>query len=329
MLSLARVLDGLEVALDEPLAVERRRAAVGDTVPAGLHRVGVVELRSGACVRYSRYCVTVFPPRRRPRPLEPGHADVLVARAGIRVTYNGCVDLFEGLDEPLVQRLAPGDPLGASFEALLEELSVQQPGARPMAEALLKRCLILLLRRQCDHHADHVRWPAPLEDPRLRRALDTMHRRPEQAFTVLTLAEEAGMSRSAFAARFCEALGQPPMEFLKSLRLARAAQLLIRTDLPVKSIASRAGYSSRSSFTRAFTAWHHAGPAAFRLAARRATSAPRRPKVPPHRRQSPPAAGWARPSLELITGPPTAARSGRRATPSGSPDTKRLRYSEA
>lgn len=63
------------------------------------------------------------------------------------------------------------------------------------------------------------------------------------------------------------ALGQSPIEFLKSLRLARAAQLLTHTDLPVKSVAARVGYSSRSSFTRAFVAHHRAGPTAFRIAA--------------------------------------------------------------
>jgi transcriptional regulator GlxA family with amidase domain len=59
-------------------------------------------------------------------------------------------------------------------------------------------------------------------------------------------------------------VGQPPIEFLKTLRLDRAAHLLARTDLPVKRIAARAGYSSRSSFTRAFLARYGLGPARFR-----------------------------------------------------------------
>ena len=74
------------------------------------------------------------------------------------------------------------------------------------------------------------------------------------------------MSRSVFAARFTEAVGHPPIEFLKTLRLDRAAHLLARTDVPVKSVAARAGYSSRSSFTRAFLARYGLGPARFRAA---------------------------------------------------------------
>jgi transcriptional regulator GlxA family with amidase domain len=90
---------------------------------------------------------------------------------------------------------------------------------------------------------------------------------PEQAFTLSTLAEVAGMSRSVFAERFVTALGESPMEFLKTLRLGRATHLLLRTDLPVKNIASRVGYSSRSSFTRAFLARYGAAPARFRTTA--------------------------------------------------------------
>ena len=263
MLSLARVLDGLEVALESPLIVDVRRNG-----PGHVGETGVVELSGGACVCFSRHAVTIVPPGRRQRAV-PASADryVVVARGRIRATYRGSVDLFERLEEPLVERLDPDDALRASSEALLEEITGQAPGARAMVEALLRRCLIMLLRRHCQG-SEHVPWLAPLEDAHLGQALASMRARPEEPFTLPALAEVAGMSRSAFAARFSAVLGQPPMEFLKSLRLTRAAQLLTNTDLPVKSIAPRVGYSSRSSFTRAFCARHGVGPTAFRRSAR-------------------------------------------------------------
>jgi AraC-like DNA-binding protein len=58
------------------------------------------------------------------------------------------------------------------------------------------------------------------------------------------------------------------MEFLARVRLARAAQLLAATELPVKMVAGRVGYLSRSSFTRAFLARHGVGPRAYRAAGR-------------------------------------------------------------
>src|ERR1043165_381863 len=81
------------------------------------------------------------------------------------------------------------------------------------------------------------------------------------------------MSRSVFAARFTSVRGEPPMEFLKALRLGRAAELLTRTDLPVKTVASEVGYSSRSSFTRAFVARYGCAPARFRSRSGAAASA--------------------------------------------------------
>lgn len=204
-----------------------------------------------------------------PRPPDAGgEPDVLLARGRVHATYQGTVGLFDHLREPLVESLAADDPLGRAFQELLDEIGAQRPGYRAMAEALLRRCLILLLRRLCDRNEQGLSWLGPLEDSRLGRVVTAMQDRPEHSFTLPALAEVAGMSRSVFAARFAGALGQPPIGFLKTLRLARAARLLLATDLPVKSVASRVGYSSRSSFTRAFAACHGVGPMAFRSAAR-------------------------------------------------------------
>jgi AraC family transcriptional regulator, activator of mtrCDE len=195
--------------------------------------------------------------------------DIVVASGRIHATYKGTIDLFDHLREPLVERVPSDDPICRSFEELLEEIRANRPGGRAMAEALLRRCLILLLRRYWEHGERRPSWLAAFDDARLGRAIAAMQDRPEQSFTLPTLAEVASMSRSVFAARFAEVLSQPPIEFLKSVRLARAAHLLTRTDLPVKVVASRVGYASRSSFTRAFVARHGLGPLAFRAAAGR------------------------------------------------------------
>ena len=57
------------------------------------------------------------------------------------------------------------------------------------------------------------------------------------------------------------------MDFVKEARLRRAADLLRRTDLPVKVVAHRVGYASRSYFSRAFKAYYRMDPVAFRRAA--------------------------------------------------------------
>jgi transcriptional regulator GlxA family with amidase domain len=126
---------------------------------------------------------------------------------------------------------------------------------------LFRRCFE---RRDCP-----LSWLATIENTGLGRALAAMHAQPQHCFTLAELAELAGMSRSVFAARFAHSVGRSPIEVLKALRLTRAAELLTRTDLPVKGIAARVGYASRSSFTRAFYARHGLPPADFRMPARR------------------------------------------------------------
>ncbi len=75
------------------------------------------------------------------------------------------------------------------------------------------------------------------------------------------------MSRAAFAERFRATFERSPMAFLRDLRLRRAARLLAETDLPVKTVAGRVGFASRSHFSRAFKASFGADPAAYRATA--------------------------------------------------------------
>jgi AraC-like DNA-binding protein len=278
MISLEQLLDGLEVAV-EPLATHaiRRDGSIdcgqmdGPAIHYALRGSGRLEIADGETVGVSARTVIVVPPGHHARIVTQDggrRSDVRVACVGIRATYRGSIGLFDHLHEPLVEHVAADDPVRQSFEELLDEVDARRPGCRAMSEALLRRCLIWLLRRFFGRGRCGLGWLAPLEDARLGRAVTAMHERPQHSFTLPELAEVAGMSRSVFAARFSDTLGQSPIEFLKALRLARAAQLLARTDLPVKGVAARSGYSSRSSFTRAFVARHGIAPAAFRATGR-------------------------------------------------------------
>jgi len=286
LISLDRLLDGLEVEAEPFVVHDLRRECTpscGPMKPA-LHCTrsgsGVVELAGGATVRFSRHNVIVLPPRRRAGIVperstvgarmkeEAGTSPKVVTACGaIRATYQGSVGLFDQLREPIVENFAADDPIHRSFQDLMDEIAGTRAGSRAMVETVVRRCLILLMRRHFRHVDARTSWLVGLDDVRLGRAMALMHDRPQQSFTLRALAEVAGMSRSVFAARFADAVGQSPIEFLKMLRLARASQLLMNSDLPVKTVAARVGYSSRSSFTRAFHAHHGIGPTAFRTAA--------------------------------------------------------------
>src|SRR5438477_8793935 len=143
MISIDQLLDGVTVSV-EPLTVEPG-SAPGSVRACGT--AGVVHLVGGARLYCSPDNVVVLPAR------GCGHCDLGPGRgfrtgAGrIRVTYRGAVGLFDTLREPLVQVLTADDPVWPAFEETLGELLTQRPGARAMAEALLRRWVILLFRR--------------------------------------------------------------------------------------------------------------------------------------------------------------------------------------
>lgn len=72
------------------------------------------------------------------------------------------------------------------------------------------------------------------------------------------------MSRSSFSEAFNAAFGRSAVELVKEVRLEGAAKLLKSSDLAVKEIASKVGFSSRSHFSRAFKERHGIDPAGYR-----------------------------------------------------------------
>lgn len=89
-------------------------------------------------------------------------------------------------------------------------------------------------------------------DRQVGRALQLIHARPAEPWTVESLAREIGMSRSRFAERFSELMGMGPMAYLSDWRLQKALALLEGTRASVQQVASQTGYQSPAAFTRAF-----------------------------------------------------------------------------
>src|ERR1700688_1237021 len=83
-------------------------------------------------------------------------------------------------------------------------------------------------------------------------ALSYIHDRLNSPWTGEPLAEGAGMSRSAFAARFKELLGQTPLEYVTEWRMQKAMQLLQQRDKKLIDAARLVGYESDASFSKAF-----------------------------------------------------------------------------
>jgi AraC-like DNA-binding protein len=101
-------------------------------------------------------------------------------------------------------------------------------------------------------------------DPYVARALAAMKKEPARRWTVAALARVAGLSRAAFARRFTEAEGEPPLRWLASYRVALARARLLESDAPLAAIAVEIGYASEFAFAKAFKRLAGIAPGRFR-----------------------------------------------------------------
>jgi AraC-like DNA-binding protein len=128
------------------------------------------------------------------------------------------------------------------------------PGARAFCLAIANLLVVHGMRAmysaQWSDARMEVRSPATR---RVAAAVQAIEAHPERAWTVGSLAQAVGISRSSFAAAFREALGVAPLTYVRTIRLERARRLLESGALSVTEVARRTGYPLPSSFARAFT----------------------------------------------------------------------------
>ena len=143
--------------------------------------------------------------------------------------------------------------LNRVIELIMDECGSEEPGKEMILQRMLEVLLIEALRWR-GIGADNV--PGGLlkgmRDPGLARVLRAMHADVRAAWTVAGLAKVAGLSRSAFAARFGEVVGCGPIEYLARWRMALAKDSLMRGAKTLDRIADEIGYESASAFSTAF-----------------------------------------------------------------------------
>lgn len=115
-------------------------------------------------------------------------------------------------------------------------------------------------------------WLAALRDPQIGRAVALIHRDPARRWTVVALARAAGMSRSAFAARFTQLLGEPAMHYAARWKMHAAQLSLERENASLGELAARLGYESEAAFSRAFKRFVGVTPGTIRRRDRAAAS---------------------------------------------------------
>ncbi|MFF8451172.1 AraC family transcriptional regulator [Streptomyces leeuwenhoekii] len=178
---------------------------------------------------------------------------------GAPVLLSGAFEQRGELGERLLRALPDvlvvpaGDRPLPSAEMVAEEVARDRPGRQLVLDRLLDLMLVSALRTWFDDpDADAPAWCRALNDPVAGAALRLLHDAPARPWTVAALAAEVGVARATLARRFTALVGEPPMAYLASWRIALAADLLRRTDHTVDTIARKVGYANAFALSAAF-----------------------------------------------------------------------------
>jgi len=196
--------------------------------------------------------------------LQNSSTKLLAVCSRVKVGLRQITDIVDLIRVPIVNNNISDAGLEGTIGKLLHELSSPRMGSKAMIRAILLQCMIGLLRVEIENNNPALKWMTALKDQRLWSVLQLMLETPGNQYSLETLANQAGMSRSVFAKRFAEAYGSGPMELLRDMRMRLAASMLEQTEMPVKRIAELVGFKSRSAFTRSFEVYHGTSPRGFR-----------------------------------------------------------------
>jgi AraC-like DNA-binding protein len=145
------------------------------------------------------------------------------------------------------------DWLQSTLRFMSDEAGQLRPGGEIVVTRLADILVVQAIRSWiAQDPAARTGWLGALRDPQVGRAMALVHRQPERGWTLDGLAAEVAMSRSAFAARFTDLVGEPAMRYVARLRMHLAQAALRQPGARIAAVAGRFGYRSEAAFSRAF-----------------------------------------------------------------------------
>jgi AraC-like DNA-binding protein len=169
---------------------------------------------------------------------------------------------------------------GSTWVTDLLRLALAEGGSkRSGTESILARLsevmFVEVIRRHIESLPEGASgWLSGLRDPHIGMALRLIHARPAKQWTLEHLAQEVGLSRTVFAARFADYVGAPPMQYVARWRLQLASRLLEQAGVSIGQTSAEVGYESEAAFNRAFKKYVGVPPGEWRRRRRVAAPSP-------------------------------------------------------
>lgn len=206
-----------------------------------------------------------------------GGEEASIVCGGIRFEHPAARQLVAALPSIIhieASQSTRADWMRSTLELMAEETKGLAPGSEAVVSRLCDIVVIQAIRTWIERDpAAQTGWLGALRDEQIGTAIARIHAEPARDWSVASLAAEVAMSRSAFAARFTDLVGESAMRYVTRWRMHVALDALRRTDQSVAVTAAQVGYDSEASFSRAFKRVMGVGPSEARRAPAGAVSA--------------------------------------------------------
>ena len=156
------------------------------------------------------------------------------------------------------------DWLDSTLRIIGSEAGIHAMGGDLIAHKLSEIIYVQSLRHYLEITGRKIPVLAGFTDTRISRALQAIHENPSHNWTLKELSAEAGLSRTAFAARFSELVSMTPVTYLTFWRMQKARKLLADSREPIIEVALQSGYNSEAAFGRVFKKYFEMPPARYR-----------------------------------------------------------------
>jgi len=134
---------------------------------------------------------------------------------------------------------------------LLDEQNNGGAGGQLYVDSLLNLLAVHLLRNYTTQFHE-ARSPHRLTSPQIARVIDYMHSHFDQDISLEVLAQTVNISPSHLRRLFKQATGMAPHQYLISLRVNRAKDLLLTRSFSVDQVAAEVGFADQSHLHRYF-----------------------------------------------------------------------------
>ena len=196
-----------------------------------------------------------------------GGAETRLICGAVSVDDPAAVGLIEALPETILMKTETSE--NQWLVGLVRLMMIEAREMRPGGDTVITRVSDILVVQAIRNWLERdplarTGWLGALRDREVGRAIALIHRYPTKPWSVDGLAEAVGISRSAFAARFMELVGESPMRYVRQWRFRVATNWLRESDRSMSEVAEQLGYQSEASFSRAFKSFVGATPGAVR-----------------------------------------------------------------